>query len=98
MPSDVRDPKVLRHGEFWYMVLGAALGGSARGQATAALLYRSTNLRKWEYLGVFARSQGRFGTMWECRIFSAGQQWVLHLFPYVLRFQNHRLLGGRNGL
>ncbi len=82
VPSDVRDPKVLRHGEFWYMVLGAALGGSARQGDGGALLYRSTNLRKWEYLGVFARSQGRFGTMWECPdLFPLGSKWVLTFSP-----------------
>ncbi|WP_418665929.1 glycoside hydrolase family 32 protein [Allofournierella sp.] len=83
VPCDLRDPKVLRHGGFWYMVLGAALGGSARqGGDGGALLYRSADLLKWDYLGVFAQSQGRFGTMWECPdLFPLGNKWVLTFSP-----------------
>lgn len=83
VPCDLRDPKVLRHGKFWYMVLGAALGGSAlQGGDGGALLYRSANLLEWEYLGVFAQSQGRFGTMWECPdLFPIGDKWVLTFSP-----------------
>lgn len=83
VPRDLRDPKVLRYGKFWYMVVGAALGGSARqGGDGCAVLYRSANLLDWEYLGVFAQSRGRFGTMWECPdLFPLGNKWVLTFSP-----------------
>ena len=59
--ADFRDPKVWRHGDFWYMVLGNSSNGLGR-----ALLYRSFDLYSWEYFSVLAESRGEFGTMWEC--------------------------------
>lgn len=87
VPCDLRDPKVLRHGKFWYMVLGASLGGSARqGGDGGALLYRSSDLLNWEFRGVFAQSQGRFGTMWECPdLFPLGNKWVLTFSPMLCK-------------
>lgn len=59
---DFRDPKVWRHDGHWYVVLGSSdLGNDGR-----ALIYRSDDLRHWDYLGPLARSEGRLGRMWEC--------------------------------
>lgn len=41
---DFRDPKVLRVGDRWYMVLGSAIAGQG-----AILLYESADGEKWEY-------------------------------------------------
>lgn len=43
---DFRDPKVMREGGKWYMVLGSALEEKA-----AILLYESEDLRQWAYTG-----------------------------------------------
>lgn len=62
----VRDPKVWRHQDAWYMVLGAR-DLQDRGKV---LLLRSSNLRDWQALGEIAGSGlndlGEFGYMWEC--------------------------------
>lgn len=42
---DFRDPKVLRIGERWYMVLGSAVEGQG-----AILLYESEDMGHWEYV------------------------------------------------
>ncbi len=57
-----RDPKVWKHEDFWYMILG----NSTKKQEGRVILYRSSNLRKWEYVGVLAKSDGDLGYMWEC--------------------------------
>ena len=44
-----RDPCVWREGSDWYMVVGTGF----RKVGGAALLYRSSDLRKWEYLHPF---------------------------------------------
>jgi beta-fructofuranosidase len=45
-----RDPCVWRDGYLWYM----GVGSGQRGVGGQVLLYRSTNLRQWEYLHVLA--------------------------------------------
>ena len=42
--DDFRDPKLLKIGDTWYMVLGSALHGKA-----AILLYRSEDMEHWTY-------------------------------------------------
>ncbi|NMP27434.1 sucrose-6-phosphate hydrolase [Rahnella sp. SAP-1] len=62
----VRDPKVWRHNNHWYMVLGAQ-DLTLRGKV---LLLRSEDLLSWHTLGEIAGSGlnglGEFGYMWEC--------------------------------
>ncbi len=81
--SDFRDPKVIRHGNLWYMVVGASLGGGAHaGGEGCCMLYASPDLRRWEYRGIIARSGGKLGTMWECPdLFPLGGQWALTFSP-----------------
>ena len=43
--EDFRDPKVLKIGDIWYMVLGSAVCGKA-----AILLYRSDDMEHWSYV------------------------------------------------
>jgi beta-fructofuranosidase len=84
--ADFRDPRVIRHNGFWYMVLGASLGkGAWRGGDGCACLYRSENLKKWEYCGIIARSEGRYGTMWECPdLFPLDGKWILAFSPMFM--------------
>ena len=74
---DFRDPKVLRHEESWYMVLGS--GKEGRGNV---LLYKSPDLTQWNYVGVLAESDGTQGTIWECPdLFPLGDQHILLVSP-----------------
>ncbi|OOM14537.1 glycoside hydrolase family 32 protein [Clostridium saccharobutylicum] len=57
-----RDPKVWKHDDKWYMVLG----NSTKDNVGRVILYTSEDLRKWEYVGVLAESNGELGYMWEC--------------------------------
>lgn len=59
--SEFRDPKVWRHGDAWYMVVGSSSEG--RG---ALQLYSSRDLKSWSHLGVAARAGEGEGRMWEC--------------------------------
>lgn len=56
-----RDPKVWKHGDTWYMVVG--YGKDGLGQA---LIYTSTDLRDWVCQGAALESDGTMGDMWEC--------------------------------
>jgi beta-fructofuranosidase len=74
---DFRDPKVWKHENVWYMVVG-----SCKDNRGKALLYRSPDLKKWEYIGVMAESRGDLGTMWECPdLFEIDGKYVLTFSP-----------------
>jgi beta-fructofuranosidase len=68
-----RDHCIWRDGEHWYMLIGAGL----RNVGGAALLYRSPDLRHWEYRGPLCVGDARqtepvwTGTIWECPDFFA---------------------------
>jgi beta-fructofuranosidase len=78
-----RDPFLWRDGDFWY--LGVASG--IRKQGGKVLLYRSRDLRRWEYLHPLASGQWTekenvnpvdSGEMWECPdFFPLGSKHVL---------------------
>lgn len=73
-----RDPKVWKHEDTWYMVVGNA----TPEQVGRVILYRSPNLRQWEYVGVLAQSKGDLGYMWECPdFFELGGKHVLMFSP-----------------
>lgn len=57
-----RDPKVWKRGHEWWMALGAR-----QGDDPMLLLYRSSNLYDWDYLGCALKGQRALdGYMWEC--------------------------------
>lgn len=58
---DFRDPKVIRIGDLWYMVLGSNLDGES-----AILLYRSEDMEHWEYAGPLVTEPDRGSTTFEC--------------------------------
>ena len=56
-----RDPKVWKHEDIWYMVLGNQVD-----ELGNVLLYESNDLSTWVYQGVIAQSEGEMGYMFEC--------------------------------
>ncbi|WP_094550651.1 glycoside hydrolase family 32 protein [Petroclostridium xylanilyticum] len=84
--SDFRDPKVWKHHDTWYMVVGSCKNGKGK-----ALLYKSLDLRNWDYVGVLAESDGTKGTMWECPdFFPLGDKYVLIVSP--MGMDNHKVI------
>ncbi len=66
--SGWRDPALWKEGDDWYMVIGAG----QQGVGKMVLLYRSRDLRKWEYLHPFLIAKPdtdpkrAFPPVWEC--------------------------------
>jgi beta-fructofuranosidase len=74
---EFRDPKVWRFKDWWYMIVGTEKDGVGR-----AFLYKSQNLRKWEYIGITAESNDSQGFLWECPdVFSVDDKQVLIVSP-----------------
>lgn len=75
-----RDHSVWKEGDTWYQVIGSGI----RDVGGAALLFRSNDLRSWEYLHPLATGDARrtvphwTGSVWECPdFFRLGDQHVL---------------------
>lgn len=89
MTTHVRDPKILKDGEKYVMVLGAR----SIEDKGCALVYHSTDLSHWHYVTRIQTSE-KFGFMWECPdLFKLGNQLILSVSPQGLekeeaRYQN----------
>lgn len=77
---EFRDHSIWHADDMWYQLIGAGI----EGQGGTALLYRSADLRAWEYLHpLLVGDQQRFtpiwtGSMWECPdFFALGDRHVL---------------------
>ena len=76
-PDSFRDPKVWKHENKYYMVVGAS-----RNNRGLALIYESEDLYHWNFLNVLAESRGEWGFMWECPDFyQLGDKYVLTFSP-----------------
>ena len=70
--ADFRDPKVMKRGDTYYMVVGSGKDGVGRVQ-----LYRSENLLEWDYAGVLLEG-AQYGEAIECPdFFPLGEGFVL---------------------
>lgn len=58
-----RDPKVWKHEDAYYMVLGNSFQNNSLGRV---LLYKSTDKINWSEVSVLHESNGTLGYMWEC--------------------------------
>ncbi|ELZ79295.1 sucrose-6-phosphate hydrolase [Haloferax gibbonsii ATCC 33959] len=77
--AEFRDHAVWKVGDDWYQLIGsaiAAVGG-------VALLYRSPDLREWEYVGPILSGSEGHGTVWECpELLDFGDHQLLHVSNY----------------
>lgn len=85
----IRDPKVFREGDTYFMVLG----GRRKDGNGAILLYRSSDRKKWDFVREL-RAGHSFGYMWECPdLFSLDGRWICAFSPQGIQreswqFQN----------
>lgn len=84
--NHIRDPKVFREGNHYYMVLG----GRKNEDRGTVLLYESEDLVSWKLRKEFSVAEA-FGYMWECPdLFSVGRQWYLSVSPQGLEKEEFR--------
>ena len=105
---DFRDPFVWRGPDCWYMTVSANIVGVGG----AVLLYRSADLRCWDYLHpLFVGDRARSGFNFECaNFFPLGDKWVLIIsvqparhtagvtLYWVGRFENERFIAESEGV
>lgn len=77
--KDFRDPKVTKIGDFYYMVLV-----TGKDNVGKIVMYRSSDLLKWEYLGVLLEG-AEFGPILECPDFFPFEDKYLLMFSQIER-------------
>lgn len=83
----IRDPKVFKHEDKFYMLLGAR----RLDHHGSILLYGSDDLSQWIYRGELLVAQDAMGYMWECPdFFSLGDQDILVFSPQGIQEQDHQ--------
>lgn len=84
---DFRDPKVWKHGNDYYVIIGSKTLDN-RGRV---LLYKSKDMKSWEFLSVLGESDGDMGYMWECPdFFELNGKFVLLMSPQGVEPQGDR--------
>ncbi|CAH2106808.1 unnamed protein product [Euphydryas editha] len=84
---DFRDPKVWKYGNDYYVIIGSKTLDN-RGRV---LLYKSNDLKSWEFLTILGESEGDMGYMWECPdFFELDGKFVLLMSPQGLEPQGDR--------
>ncbi|CAH0719661.1 unnamed protein product, partial [Brenthis ino] len=83
---DFRDPKVWKYKDNYYAVIGSKTNNQGR-----VLLYKSKDLKTWEFLSVLAESNGNLGYMWECPdFFELDGKFILLMSPQGVEPQGDR--------
>ena len=93
--EDFRDPKIWFDDGSYYLVAGNRKGDGL-GQV---VLFRSPDLKSWQYVTVLAENDGTYGTMWECPdFFELGDQNVLIVSPQDMRAVGNKFYNGNHVL
>ncbi len=86
-PWEFRDPYVWQEDGTWYMLMGTRIVG----EGGAILLYRSSDLHRWEFMHTLVQGDRNqldpfwTGTIWECpNLIKLGNRHVL-----IISFQHH---------
>ncbi|XP_047519763.1 raffinose invertase-like [Pieris napi] len=79
---DLRDPKIWKHGDKYYMVLGNSFKGESNETLGRILLWESSDKINWEKASILLESDGRLGYMFECPdFFELDGHWILLFSP-----------------
>ena len=91
--EDFRDPKIWREGEEFYCVV-ASRSNDGSGQI---LMYKSNNLKEWEFVTIVDNSKNKVGRLWECPdLFSLNGKGVLIISPQEVKATKDGFHNGSN--
>lgn len=91
----IRDPKVWKRNDTYYMVLGGRKGkDDGNDDYGAVLLYQSSDKKKWNYVKEMI-TEKPFGYMWECPdYFAIEDKHILSCCPQGIEKESYRYQNG----
>lgn len=93
--EDFRDPKMWKEGEEFYSVVASRAADNS-GQI---LMYKSKDLRAWEFVSILDKSENKIGAMWECPdFFNIDGEDILIISPMEVRANKKGFQNGHNSL
>lgn len=91
--DDFRDPKLWKENDVFYTVIGSR---NKDGSGQIALFY-SENLTDWKFGSILAKSENKFGRMWECPdFFPLKDKYVLVISPQDMHAEGLEFHNGNN--
>jgi beta-fructofuranosidase len=92
-PLDIRewrDPYLWKEKEQWYALLA---GYIYRPRQAVLLLYKSSDLRNWEYISIFAQELAKKKLTWECpNFFSLNGNYVLIISSFKRQYYTDEVI------
>lgn len=86
MSCHIRDPKIYKENNNYYLVLGAR----TKDSVGELLIYKSNNLKDWKYSRII-RTDYKFGYMWECPdLFKINNQKILITCPQGVEQEGYK--------
>lgn len=93
--EDFRDPKVWREAAYYYL----AAVSRDKDRNGKVLLFRSRDLKQWEYLSVLADNRGIYGRLWECPdFFALGEKHILVVSPMDMQADGREFHNGNQSM
>ena len=90
--ANFRDPKVWEYDGKYYLIVG----GETENHLGHALLYRSTDLKKWDFLGEIGKAEGNEGQIWECPdLFRVNGSDILLISPQGIKTEAKKYMNFR---
>lgn len=91
-----RDPKIIRHNDQWLMLLGVQRDDEIGRLA----IYRSDDLKAWQFIALCGDELGDFGYMWECPdFFTLNEQDFIVIGPQGIKSPSpHHTVPHHNGI
>lgn len=91
--EDFRDPKIWKEDDGYYAVVGSRSADES-GQIA---MFKSKNLKDWEFWCILDKSENRYGKMWECPdFFPVGKAHVLMVSPQDMEAEGLEFHNGNN--
>ncbi|MDO5411127.1 MAG: glycoside hydrolase family 32 protein [Lachnospiraceae bacterium] len=93
--EDFRDPKIWKEEDGYYLIAGSR---SADGSGQI-LMYRSDDLKSWDFVTILDSCRNEYGKMWECPdFFPLGDHHILIVSPQDMRAKGLDFHNGNNSL
>jgi beta-fructofuranosidase len=93
--EDFRDPKIWKHENTFYLVASSR----SEDKSGQIALYKSEDLREWQFVKILVKNNNQYGKMWECPDFFALQdKYVLITSPQDMVAKGMEFHNGNNSL